>query len=84
MIRSAKLKISKKVLVLCKNDTYVFCREKQALFDEKLFGQHLLTKLLPKIGFFLKIPLKIGLIRDGDKSMGGVRFGGWGSHIWVR
>ena len=70
--------------MLCKNDTYVFCRAKQALFDVKLFGQHLLTKLLPKIGCFLKIPLKIGLIRGGDKSMGGFRLLGVGGPIFWR
>ncbi len=62
--------------MLCENGIYVFCREKQALFDEKSFGQHLLTKVLPKNGFSHKIPLKMTQFRGGDKLMGGFAF--WG------
>ena len=62
--------------MVCKNDIYVFCRAKLALSDEKSFGQHLLTKVLPKNGFSHKIPLKLTQFRGGDKLMGG--FALWG------
>ena len=68
--------------MVCKNDIYVFCRAKLALSDEKRFGQHLLTKVLPKNGFSHKIPLKMTQFRGGDKLMGGFCVLGFGGSIF--
>ena len=68
--QNGKSKIDKKLSGICKNNIYVFCSSWEGFSDENNFGQHLLTKVLPKNGFSHKIPLKMTQFRGGDKLMG--------------
>ena len=57
-VQNGKSVIDQKLSGIWKNSVYLFRSLWRGFFDGNNFGQHLLTKMLPKNVFFCKIPLK--------------------------